>query len=236
MKNEPAEGVRNRLLRRLQSREYVRLRPHFKDVVFESGQIVYEARSQIDFVYFPHNCVLSAVTILDGSGIEVGTIGNEGASGLTAFIGPSISPYRVIAQVPGDGVRIAAAILEEEAKTNRQLHDLLLLHHQAFLMQLSQTVACNGLHSLLKRCCRWLLMTQDRVGKDELQLTHEFLSFMLGVRRQGVTETLQALQEQGLIVNSRGSITIVNRSGLEATSCKCYRIVVDEYARLLGST
>jgi len=235
MKNEPAEGVRNRLLRRLQSREYVRLRPHFKDVVFESGHIVYEARSQIDFVYFPHNCVLSAVTILDGSGIEVGTIGNEGAAGLTAFIGPSISPHRMIAQVPGDGVRIAAAVLEEEARNNRQLHDLLLQHHQAFLTQLSQTVACNGLHSLLKRCCRWLLMTHDRVGKDELQLTHEFLSFMLGVRRQGVTETLQALQEQRLIANSRGTVTIVNRAGLEATSCECYRIVVEEYNRLLGS-
>jgi CRP-like cAMP-binding protein len=235
MKNEPAVGVRNRLLRRLQSREYARLRPHFKDVVFESGQIVYEARSQIDFVYFPHNCVLSAVTILDGSGIEVGTIGNEGAAGLTAFIGPSISPHRMIAQVPGDGVRIAAAVLEEEARNNRQLHGLLLQHHQAFLTQLSQTVACNGLHSLLKRCCRWLLMTHDRVGKGELQLTNEFLSFMLGVRRQGVTETLQALQEQRLIANSRGTVTIVNRAGLEATSCECYRIVVEEYNRLLGS-
>ena len=111
---------------------------------------------------------------------------------------------------------------------------MLLKHHQAFLAQICQSVACNGLHTLFKRCCRWLLMTHDRAERDELPLTHEFLSFMLAVRRSGVTETLQALQEQGLISNSRGTIIITDRPGLEAASCECYRIVVEEYERLLG--
>ncbi len=197
--------------------------------------VVHEARSAIDFVYFPHDCVLSAVTMMeDGNGIEVGTIGNEGAAGLTAFMGPSIAPHRVLAQVPGDGTRIAAEALLEESRSNPRLYDLLLRHHHAFLTQICQSVACNGLHTLFQRCCRWLLMTHDRVEWDELPLTHEFLSFMLAVRRSGVTETLHSLQEQGLISNSRGTITIANRPGLEAAACECYRIVVEEYQRLLG--
>ena len=171
----------------------------------------------------------------DGNGIEVGTIGNEGAAGLTAFMGPAIAPDRVLAQVPGEGTRMPANILLEEARSNPRLYDLLLRHHQAFLSQICQSVACNGLHTLFKRCCRWLLMTHDRVERDELPLTHEFLSFMLAVRRSGVSETLQSLQERELISNSRGTIKILDRAGLEAASCECYRVVVEEYKRLLGS-
>jgi CRP-like cAMP-binding protein len=236
MNHEPAERVRNRLLSRLLPQDYERLLPHLKSVDFENGHLLYEAHANVDFVYFPFDCVLSAITILeDGTGIEVGTIGNEGAAGLTAFIGPSVSPTRVVVQVPGAGMRIAAPTIEQEAKNNRTLYDLLLRHHHAFLAQMTQSVACNGVHPLVKRCCRWLLMTHDRVGKDELPLTHEFLAFMLAVRRPGVTETLHTLQEQGLITNSRGTIQITNRAGLEAASCECYRVVQKEYNRLLGS-
>jgi CRP-like cAMP-binding protein len=235
MSNDPAERVRNRLLRRLSPQIYQRLLPHFKAISFESGDILYEAHSEIEFVYFPLDCVLSAVTMMeDGSGIEVGTIGNEGAAGLAAFIGPSISPHKLLAQVPGDGLRIEAKTLAREAKANPALFDLMLKHFHAFLSQISQSVACNGLHPILKRCCRWLLMTYDRVGRDELPLTHEFLSFMLGVRRPGVSETLQTLEDKGLIANSRGIITIIDRAGIEAMTCECYRIVVKEYERLLG--
>lgn len=235
MTHKPPPGSRNRLLRQLAPQDYERLLPHLKSASFELGQVLYEAHSAIAFVYFPHDCVLSAVTMMeDGNGIEVGTIGNEGAAGLTAFMGPSIAPHRVLVQVPGEGMRIAAGILLEESKINARLYDLLLRHHQAFLAQICQSVACNGLHSLFKRCCRWLLMTHDRVDRDELPLTHEFLSFMLAVRRSGVTETLHTLQEQSLISNSRGTIMILNRKGLEAASCECYRIVVEEYHRLLG--
>jgi CRP-like cAMP-binding protein len=227
--------VRNQLLRRLQPQDYERLLPHLRNVTFESGQILYEARAPIDFVYFPRDCVLSAVTLMsDGRGMEAGTIGNEGVAGLTSFLGRAHSPQRVLAQIAGDAQRIAAGVLEEEAKANRTLYDLLLRHHHAFLTQVSQTVACNGLHPLGKRCCRWLLMTHDRVAGDKLTLTHEFLSFMLGVRRAGITETLQELVAKSLITSHRGVITIVDRAGLEAAACECYRVVQNEYARLLG--
>ncbi|HZZ29552.1 MAG TPA: Crp/Fnr family transcriptional regulator [Pirellulales bacterium] len=236
MNHEPAERGRNRLLSRLQPQDYARLLPQLRSVIYESGQLLYEAHAPVDFVYFPNDCVLSAVAVLnDGTGIEVGTIGNEGAAGLTAFIGPSVSPTRMLVQIPGGGMRMAAEFLEQEARANRTLHDLLLRHHHAFLAQMTQSVACNGVHPLLKRCCRWLLMTHDRVGKDELPLTHEFLAFMLAVRRPGVTETLNKLEDQGLITNSRGMIQIVDRTGLEAASCECYRVVQEEYERLLGS-
>jgi CRP-like cAMP-binding protein len=236
MSSDPAERVRNRLLRRLPPQTYQRLLPHFKTLSFKSGDVLYEAHSQIEFVYFPQDCVLSAVTMMeDGSGIEVGTIGHEGAGGLAAFIGPSMSPHRMLVQVPGDGLRIEAAILARDAKESPALFDLLLKHFQAFLSQMSQSVACNGLHPIVKRCCRWLLMTHDRVGHDELPLTHEFLSFMLGVRRPGVSETLQALEDKGVIANSRGTVRIIDRAGVEGMACECYRIVLKEYERLLGA-
>ena len=179
--------------------------------------------------------MLSAIALTDGEGIEVGTVGNEGADGITAFIGPAISANRIIAQIPGDALRIEASILATEAKINPTLHDLLFRYHQAFLAQVTQSVACNGLHSLQQRCCRWLLMTHDRVAGDAVPLTHEYLAIMLAVRRPGVTEALAALEHQGLIDTARGMIRIRNRGGLEAAACNCYRIVVKEYARLLGT-
>ncbi len=236
MNNEPAERGRNRLLSRLEAQEYDRLLPHLRNMTFEMGQVLYEAHALVDFVYFPHDCVLSAITMLsDGTGIEVGTIGHEGAAGLTAFIGPSVSSTRMVVQIPGTGMRIVAGVVEQEAQSNPTLHDLLLRHHHAFLAQMSQSVACNGVHPIIKRCCRWLLMTHDRVGKDELPITHEFLAIMLAVRRPGVTETLNALQEQGLISTRRGTVQITDRAGLERASCECYRAVQTEYDRLLGS-
>ena len=230
-----ARRIRNRLLARLPSPEYERLSPHLKSVALPINQVLVEAHAPIEFVYFPLNCVLSAIALTDGEGIEVGTVGNEGAEGLAAFIGPAISPNRVIAQIPGDAMRIEASILAAEAKINPTLHDLLFRHHQAFLAQVTQSVACNGLHSLNQRCCRWLLMTHDRVEGDAVPLTHEYLAIMLAVRRPGVTEALSALEHQGLIDTARGMITIRNRGGLEAAACNCYRIVVTEYERLLGS-
>ncbi len=181
--------------------DYERLRPHFKSVFLERNETLYQPREPIKEIYFPESCVLSAVMVMtDGDAIEVGTIGNEGAAGLTVFSTlPATSPHRVFAQISGNCLRIDTAVLEQEAARSQTLRDLLLRHNHALLMQISQSAACNGLHPLLKRCCRWLLMTHDRVEGNEVMLTHEFLSFMLGVRRPGVTEALQLLQEQGLI-------------------------------------
>lgn len=233
--NAPIRG-NNRLLGRLSRSDYERLSPHLRSSSLEAGQVIYEAHSQIEFAYFPINCVFSAIALAgNGEGIEVGTIGNEGMAGLLAFLGPCITPNRVFAQVPGQCLRIEADTLAADAKKNPAVNDLLIRHHQAFFSQVTQSIACNGLHSLTQRCCRWLLMTHDRVDGNDLPLTHEFLSLMLAVRRPGVTEAIHALQEQGLMSTSRGSITVLDRAGLEAAACECYGIVEKEYARLLGN-
>jgi CRP-like cAMP-binding protein len=225
----------NTLLAHLPANEYQRLSPHLEAVALSLRQTIYAVRSPIDYVYFPLAGVISAMTVmLDGSAIEVATIGNEGMTGLLAFVGGKNSPYEVMVQVPGDALRMRADILESESKFDGPLRRLLVTYHEAFSMQVSYAVACNGLHLVQKRCCRWLLMTHDRVGSDELPLTHEFLAIMLGVRRASVTEVLKPLQDRGLIENSRGKITLLDRAGLETESCECYGIVRDEFARLFG--
>ncbi len=225
----------NQLLARLPQGEYQRLLPHLEAVPLAFKQVLYRARSSIDYAYFPNRGVTSALTIMeDGSAIEVATVGNEGVVGMLAFLGAKTSPNEVIVQVEGDGLRMPAEALHEEASRDGPLRRLLVLYQVAFHTQVSQSVACNGLHSVQKRCCRWLLMTHDRVQADVMPLTHEFLAVMLGVQRSSVTEVLQPLQEQGLIRNSRGRITVVDRAGLEAASCECYRSVKDEFDRLFG--
>jgi CRP-like cAMP-binding protein len=230
----PAQPA-NRLLALLPQAEYQRLTPHLQTVTLPLKQVLYKARSPIDYVYFPTRGIVSAMTIMeDGAAIEVATIGNEGMSGLSAFIGGETSPNEVMVQVPGEGIRMSADVLKEEAKREGSLRRLLILYNTAFSTQVSYSVACNGLHKIEKRCCRWLLMCQDRVGSDVLPLTHEFLAIMLGVQRSSVTEVLHPLQEKGLIRNGRGKISVVDRLGLEATSCECYRTVKEEFARLFG--
>jgi CRP-like cAMP-binding protein len=235
MSKQSPERERNQLLRKLAVRYYARLEPNLKPVTFEINRVLYEARSPIELVYFPLDCVLSAIAVMEnGDGIEVGTIGHEGFGGVTSFLAPCSSTNRVIVQVAGDALVMEAATLATEAKASPAISELLLRHHQAFLTQVTQSVACNGLHSLAKRCCRWLLMTHDRIAKDELPLTHEFLSLMLAVRRPGVTQAINALEKQGLVESKRGTIRILDRAGLEAASCECYGIIVNEYQRLLG--
>jgi CRP-like cAMP-binding protein len=225
----------NRLLSLLPQADYQRLAPHLQRISLPLKQILYRARSSIDEVYFPCTGMVSAMMIMDdGAAIEVATIGNEGMCGLTAFIGGKSSPNEVMVQVPGDGLRMRADVLKEEASHDGPLRRLLVLYNTAFSMQVSYSVACNGLHKVEKRCCRWLLMTADRVGSDDLPLTHEFLAVMLGVQRSSLTEVLHPLQERGLIRNSRGTIKILDRPGMEATSCECYKCVNEEFARLFG--
>ena len=231
----PAGTTGNRLLNLLPPEEFRRLQPTLKKVELAISHVIYEARGEINEIYFPINTVLSAVTVMtDGHAIEVGTIGNEGVSGLPAFAAITTSPHRVFAQIPGDAWRVDAATLGRELARLPKLQDTLAKYQQAFMFQVSQGVACNGLHVIVERCCRWLLITHDRVDGDDLVLTHEFLSYMLGVRRSGITEILQSLQQQGLIRYVKGMITITNRDGLEELACECYQSVQDEYERLLS--
>jgi CRP-like cAMP-binding protein len=233
-KRPPPPGApRNRFLARLPDATY-RLLLLLQRVDLALHQVLYEARGPIDHAYFPEGAVLSALTVMrDGNAIEVATVGNEGLVGNYAF-GGRTSPHRVIVQVSDGGLRIAARALQEEGVQDGALRDLLAAYHLAFMAQVSQSVACNGLHRLEQRFCRWLLMSRDRVGSDNLRLTHEYLAIMLGARRASVTEALRPLQRAGLVRSQRGTIHILDGDGLEERSCECYQTVKDEYDRLLG--
>ncbi len=226
----------NRLLAHLSDGGYRRLLPYLQPVALKFEQVLYEVGSPIDCAYFITSGIVSALTLMeDGSAIEVATIGNEGLVALPAFLGVKTSPHRILVQHPGDALRMPTDVLLEQAGRDESLRRLLSLYHTAFLMQVSQSVACNGLHTVKQRCCRWILMARDRVPSDELLLTHEFLAMMLGVRRSTVTEVLHPLQEEGLIDYSRGKITILDRGRLEGVACECYRVVKNEFDRLLGT-
>ena len=225
----------NRLLARLPLQDYQRLLPLLRPCPLEFKRVLNEPQSAIDYVYFPSQGVVSAVTLMeDGTVIEVATVGNEGMVGLNAFLGDEESPNRQVVQVPGESLRMEAQDLRAETSRDSPLRHLLVRYNTAFLKQISQAVACNGLHNVQQRCCRWVLMTHDRAQSDEFLLTHEFLSHMLGVRRMSVTDVLKPLRDAGLIRNQRGRITVLDRPGLEAAVCECYRTVQDTFDRLLG--
>lgn len=231
----PAAPPGNRLLARLPPEEYQRLLPRLQLVPLESKRVLYAARSPIDYAYFPNRSILSALAVMeDGRAIEVATIGDEGMVGLPLLVGAKTAANRVIVQVPGEALRMGADVLMREASRDSPLGGLLALYHSAFLSKISQNVACNGLHSVHQRCCRRLLMTQDRVHSDVFPMTHEVLAQMLGVRRSTVSEVLNPLQEKGLIRYSRGKFTVLDRKRLEAASCECYRRINEEFERLFG--
>ena len=225
----------NRLLARLPKEEYRRLAALVVPVSLDFKEVLYEAHGTIEHLYFPVRGVLSALHVMEnGSAIEVATFGNEGAAGVAAFFGIETSLNRVIVQVAGDAVRVDARRLRGEAPPDSPLGKLLIRYYTAFLGQVLQSVACNGLHTIEKRCCRWLLMTRDRIGSDEIPLTHEFLAVMLGVRRPGVSEVLRSLKERRLLNYNRGTVTLLDRKKLEEACCECYRRSREEYERLLG--
>jgi CRP-like cAMP-binding protein len=227
--------VANKLLAHLSRAEFANLQPSFQSVELTLGLIIYEAGAEIEYTFFPLRGSLSVVVVtLDGRMIEVATVGNEGATGLPKPLAPEKSPNRVFVQMTGEALRIGTRALANELQRSLALQDVLTKYQAAYQIQVTQSVACNGLHSLRERCCRWLLMAHDRAHSDAVELTHEFLAIMLGVRRPSVSEILQQLKESGLLTYNRGTITIVDRTGLEQQSCECYRVVTSEYAKLLG--
>jgi cAMP-binding proteins - catabolite gene activator and regulatory subunit of cAMP-dependent protein kinases len=229
-----AERLRNRLLRALPRAEYEALQQHLQPVHFKQRQLLFDAEEPIRHVYFPETMVVSLVSRLrEGGVVEVGTAGFEGMAGLPLFLGDDSSSVRAFAQVPGGAMRMEAATFIELASVGGSLHRILLRYTQAFLTQVAQTAACNGAHLVQQRCARWLLMTHDRVNDSTLPLTHEFLAFMLGVRRAGVTIAMRTLQDADLIRYSRGWVEVIDRPGLEAASCECYAVVRSHTDRLL---
>jgi CRP-like cAMP-binding protein len=233
MSNRIPNFPTNRLLASLPAHEMERLLPSMRLVFLELKQVLCEDRAPMPYVYFPTQGVVSQVLCTsDGDQIEVGVVGNEGMVGLSVLLGEEESPARYFAQVPGTAYRMPAAVLRAETRWESPLRRVLNRYLAAHLRQLAQAVACSGLHAIPQRCARWLLMTHDRVEGDSFPLTHEFLATMLGVRRSSVSEILQPLARQGLIRNGRGQVTILDRAGLEALSCECYRAVKDEMERL----
>jgi len=225
---------RNRILRALPTKEFARLRRGgLTTLTLKQKDSVWRPNQPIEAVYFPLDAVVSVLAVADGGVVEVATIGNEGVVGLPVFLGAQSSPGLAFCQVPGRAERLGAEVFLREARRDGALQRLLQLYSQGFMVQVSQATVCNRLHSAERRLARWLLIVADRVGRQEFPLTHEFMAQMLGVRRATVTETAGALQRANLIRYRRGAITIRHRAGLEHAACECYRIVRDEFDRLL---
>ena len=225
----------NRLLAKLGERGQEELRPLLTPVALEYKLPLYEAHRRIEFVYFLESGVASLVSMMaDGAAAEVGTVGNEGVVGLPIVLGDEMAPTSVYMQVPGQGLRVKAEIFREKMMRSVPLRTLMLRYAHAFFNQVAQTAACAHFHNLEERCCRWLLMTRDRMPSDEFRLTHEFLAMMLGVRRAGVTVAAGVLQRRGYIRYQRSIVTILDRPGLESASCECYGVAKAEFDRLLG--
>jgi CRP-like cAMP-binding protein len=216
--------------------EYERILPHLSHVSFSLGQVVYESGGRMNYIYFPTTAVVSLLYMMEnGSSAEMGMAGNDGLVGIALFMGGGTMPNRAVVQSAGSAFRMRAQVLQGEFARGGVFQRLLLRYTQALITQMSQTAVCNRLHEIEQQLCRWLLLSHDRLDSDELVMTQELIANMLGVRREGVTTAAGRLQEQGLISYVRGRIQILDRGGLEATACECYKVVKDEYDRLLGS-
>lgn len=225
----------NRLLAALPAEEYGALRPHLEQVYFSLGESIYEPDRQMNHIFFPTTCIISLLyTMENGSSAEIGVVGNEGVVGIALFMGGKTTPNHALVQSAGNALRMKADALRDKFILGGSFQHLLLRYTQALITQISQTAVCNRLHSVERQLCRWILLSHDRLQSNELRMTQELISNMLGVRREGVTNAARRLQAAGTIKYSRGRITILDRQGLEATVCECYQVVKDEYDRLLG--
>jgi CRP-like cAMP-binding protein len=223
----PIEPIENRLLAALPRDEYDRLLPQLQQVSFDLGEVVYEFGGHLDYVYFPTTAIVSLLyTMENGASAEMGLTGNDGVVGIALFMGGGTMPNRAVVQSAGGAVRMKARVL--------QFQYVLLRYTQALITQISQTAVCNRLHSVEQQLCRWLLLSHDRVKADDLIMTQELIADMLGVRREGVTVAAGRLQDSGAISYVRGHIKILDRQKLEETVCECYRVVKNEFDRLLG--
>lgn len=229
--------VGNRLLAAIPAEEYAQLIPHMEGFEPPHQYVFYEPDEPITHVAFVVSGVASLLMLGQGDdAVEVGTVGNEGMVGIPVFLGQDSTPSRALMQVPGTVLRMPAADFRELVVDvpGSRLQVVLQHYTHALMIQMSQGVACNRLHSIEQRAARWLLMTRDRVGGPTFPLTQEFLAQMLGVRRAGVSEVASTLHKEGLITYTRGIITILDAAGLEARACVCYRIIRDEFSRMLA--
>jgi len=226
------QPVGNRVLAAISSKDYGSL-DQLEPVLLRFGQILYEAGGRIRHVYFPIDSLVSLLTAVDKRRtLEVGMVGNEGMTGMPFILGMGVSGVRALVQGGGRALRMPAAAFRIEFDRNQPLRQALFRYTYALMAQISQTAACNRFHEAEARLARWLLMTRERVGSDEFRLTHEFLAHMLGLRREGVTESATALKRRGLIDYRRGKIQILDARGLKASACSCYQVIRTVYERI----
>jgi CRP-like cAMP-binding protein len=223
----------NHLLAAFPAEALQRLAPHFQPVPLVFRETVFEAGDHTDFIYFPLKGMVSLIAPAEnGRLIEVGIVGKEGMTGVPVVLGDDISNLRGVVQAPGSALKLNASALKAAFSRDRDLRSVLLRYTRFALAQAAQSAICIGLHSLEQRCARWLLTTRDRVEADSFPMTHEFLAYMLGVRRAGVTVAAKALQQAGLIRYARNQVTILDPGGLAARACECNRVLENQLARL----
>lgn len=224
---------RNHLLAALAPVECERIYPHLRLVPMPLGKVLYESGDQLRHVYFPVDCIVSLLYVLEsGASAEISVVGNEGLIGVALFMGGETTPSRALVQSAGNAYRLEGHRLKEEFHRSGGLQLLLLRYTQALITQMAQTAVCNRHHSVDQQLCRWLLLSLDRLASNELVMTQELIANMLGVRREGVTEAAGKLQKLGAIRYSRGQITVVDRPKLEQLCCECYEVVKRESDRI----
>jgi CRP-like cAMP-binding protein len=224
--NSAGKPVSNVLLLSMSVSDYNSLRPHLEYVHLPNHVILHEAGGKLEFAYFPNRGLVSLVVVMEnGKTAEAGVLGKEGFTEVAAAVGFGRTPHQAVMQIAGDGFRIGAEALQTTLETSRHLQLLLTRYAVVQGMQVAQTAACNRLHDIGQRLARWLLMAQDRVGSGCLPITHDFLATMLGTNRSSVTLAAGILQRKKVIEYIRGAVTIVNRKGLEDSSCECYAAI-----------
>lgn len=230
--NSQAPVPENRLLARLPPKDRTRLESHLELIHLRKGKILYHIGDQITDVYFPLEGMISLLsTTQEGGAVEVGMVGCEGMAGITTILGARELEYQMMVQIAGSAFRLKAELLCKEFDRTAALRDLLLRYTHVVVTQLSQSAVCNRFHTIEERLCRWLLIARDRVQSDTLEFTQEILSHMLGAPRTLVTMTAGRLQEAGLIMYKRGSITLLRREQMEDAACECYKVIKRAFDR-----
>jgi CRP-like cAMP-binding protein len=229
MSSTKSPRIPNQLLAALPKKDYQALQDHLEEIPLVFEEILYQPNVLISDVYFPNSGIVSLLAAVNGRAtLEVGLVGKEGILGLAVFMGVSNSHNRAVVQGVGSAMKMKATAFRKQCNDGGVLPRLLRRYSHSLMTQITQSAVCNQFHSVDARLARWLLMTHDRMGNDEFQLTQDFLSNMLGVRREGVSRAAADLQRRGLIEYSRGRLKVLDRAGLEATSCGCYEVIKEE--------
>ncbi len=229
------EAKLNHLLAALPDEEFEHLRRDLQAVTLSLGDVIYESGEELEYIYFPTTAIISLLYIMEnGSTAEIAMAGNDGLVGIALFMGGSTTPSRAVVQSAGNAFRLRSKALKSEFALSGVFQKILLRYTQYLMTQISQTAVCNRLHTVEHQLCRWLLINHDLLQTNKLIMTHDLIANMLGVRREGVSIAAAHLRKKKLIRYVRGTITMLDRSGLEREACECYQVVKEEYDRLLG--